>query len=341
MNDPATTLSIQRKIPKFFWGFFCVALLLLLVALLIPSGAAGIVSVGAMLAALSCWPWQAGSRGYRLTDEGLLNDTTNDLLTWDSLNRVTYSGHCVSPSVNAIGNHGRVVATFGKKEIALANHKDLTGAQLYSHLWNIVLSHREVELSNPTLREHFEKQVSRFGADQVIASGQGSLFTVNRIPVQPRLLPSFLILSISGFTAGGLYPDEPIGWIVGGVSLFVLVIVLVGWLSEKSNRKSFGNCEVVIDPEGFAMFSKKLRGVMKWEEVKSIKLMPSFRKPTYLKITVAGADILLADDYQHPAWYLLDRAETYRRSGREKVSVGVQSKPPIETGNPYQPPGSE
>ena len=103
-----------------------------------------------------------------------------------------------------------------------------------------------------------------------------------------------------------------------------------------------------MSPDGLTLVSKKLKGALKWGEVNSIQLIPKPAKPTQLKFSVDGADIILNDNFQHPIWHLKRKAEEMRVISEKQVqpdsvvgrSVESESTPqnPIESGNPYQAP---
>ena len=329
--------SIQ--IPFLSIGFGMLAILFVVLTFTNSWHAFAPLVVGAVIAAFLCWPWNLADQAYDLADEGLVHTTTGELLEWDSLDHVLCSGRCPDP---ALVSKGRIVAWFGDRKVALKTPDTMTAGKLYEQLWEIVLNNRQITLQVDSMHTHFQNEVDTHGRDNVIISSSSGATRRGLPRISGKLFLATLAFFIAGVTSIILAQDNPAGVIVSIFAPVVFIILALLWLVDKSKSKSKNakTGELVISPTGLALHTDELKGKMSWSELMSIDLAPSTSNPVQIKVKVAGADFVLPDGYQHPVWYLYREMQRLRDLAPPPLSPQepLPNEPPVDTGNPYQPP---
>ena len=338
MSDRSVKIELKRSIPRSFWVFLIGTVILILVGFG-GTYSAFIIAWAALLAAVLRWPFHEKGEAFELTDEGLVRESDSQLLSWDSLERVTIGGQCVDPKLLKVEQKGVVSAHFGAKIIKLKSTDEMGGGQLYSQLWDIVLANPPVELKNANTLEHYSKQVEKYGEQDVIASSGGTASNVKagNIKVEGKMLLGLLGIVIASIIGAVVFSDDSFAIVLSATCTILLIALSIAALSSKPKKDG---SELVMSPDGLMLVSKGLKGVLKWREVKAVSLIPVKAKPLQLKINVEGADIILSDNFQHPVWYLKRKtSELPRKQKQADVFNAEQVEPAPNTDpNPYRPP---
>jgi hypothetical protein len=340
MSNSDDSFDLRPGIPASFWVFLVITIIVLIVAIASADYGAFVTVVGGIAATLLRWPWNWRGSNYELTDAGL-KKPGEGILKWDDLENVTLAGQCVDPDFVGIKSRGNVVACFKSEKFVLKNLGGISPNQLYRRLWDIVLADQSDLVRNETILKLRDEQTNQYGEENVLASVGGPTKSVRKsnIKIVPRMLVGLSLFFFAAL-AGSIIFQSPIAIFTASLSFIFLLILSIASLTGRI--KKVGS-ELLMSPAGLTLISPKLKGTMKWSEVKSIDLIPKPHKPIQLKFAVDGAEIYFDDSFQYPLWYLCRRAKELQRIADQIKSPGVSvaevaDNSPIETGNPYQTP---
>ena len=177
------------------------------------------------------------------------------------------------------------------------------------------------------LQHHLDAFRNKFGSDRVFA------FTPRHVPTRGTYGRFGRALGLTCMLAGILWPivatlfeDRKFkseGWISSGVSLFFVGAIFY-WLFAMLRRlpggqKKWHHSGLVISPLGLSVIQGKLRGEMRWDELKKLEYpvkkkffdVAANNKVGGIYLDFGGGGVNLLDIYCHPLQVIHDRMKAY------------------------------
>ncbi|MFO0944250.1 MAG: hypothetical protein U0930_26370 [Pirellulales bacterium] len=301
--------------------------------------------VGCVLASFICFPKLKLGKTFQITEEGIDLDQGKLKIAWNQIESCDYGGYKISPEI-ALNLQSRPVAIhFGRDSLRLNVVHPESNNHLYRGIWNILLANTSPQLSEPlasTLRAASEK----YGTERIIAAGSKANY--GRMKVRGRVVTgvfAFLLAAIIGACIG---QGERVAIALAAFSGLILTLISTVFVADRLRLGSLShNGAIVLTPQHLSLQTKKLKGSLKWSDLKEVALTPSSNKPIRLRLRVAGADIILDDSFQLPLWLLFERVQWYQANYRlepqqaklvNQNQSGIEVPEVEEDYNPFRPP---
>ncbi|HEV3257193.1 MAG TPA: hypothetical protein VG013_09960 [Gemmataceae bacterium] len=179
---------------------------------------------------------------------------------------------------------------------------------------------------NPLLAEYLRRQQGAFGPEHVWSyRARGR---TGRPASASRARAVWLAVAGAGIAwigVGALLRGDYIGWAAGGMPLalgggLVYVGYWLGPLRAAGLGRNLHQASLVISPVGLAMVQGDLKGELRWDEIRSVKLQQarsfvlssdSYGYRPGIILTVEGAKVFIADIYDQPLSVILERITAY------------------------------
>ena len=165
------------------------------------------------------------------------------------------------------------------------------------------------------LQEMYEKEVTDFGAGQVLAT-DGREPSPGDFPSVRDWFFALLIIIVSVVVAAAADADDGVIATLGVFTGFLLFILLIAKLSLHSQRKALRKlraaCGLVLSPRGLTLETPALKGALSWAEVRKIAVLNHFNaqvRGVWLKID--GGQIIVGDHFRCPLTEIHRRIEAY------------------------------
>ena len=122
----------------------------------------------------------------------------------------------------------------------------------------------------------------------------------------------------------------------------IAIVLLVAEKSRSGKTKRSGG-GLVISPQGIALSMPQLKGEMKWKELQKIELVGGGQSPVCIRLSIAGASIVLPEEFELPLWYLYERFQAARLEQADEVDSELVAPIDIPEDdenlhNPFRPP---
>jgi hypothetical protein len=192
--------------------------------------------------------------------------------------------------------------------------REIATSDLYAFLRSA--TPQSVPRSSSRVANYFQTQLQVFGDDKVWAYVQRPEFRSREFG-RHRLVGLALLSSGFVWLVGGIAVDAP--WLFC-TAIVLLVIGPVVWASVGSEanaslKKLRDSC-LIVSPLGIALTQGELVGELRWEEVRSTKLvLQSSNRLSRIQLQVEGARIDLLDVYDSPLNEIYDRIMAYWSAG--------------------------
>ncbi len=235
-----------------------------------------------------------------------------------------------------------VTISYGENRIRLLVDPPNSNEEFYRGLWNLLLSSCQPNLSEP-LATAYRVASEKYGADRVVAAGPMSHSVGVRIPVRVLFGVSIFFLAATVGVGIGGQQGVAIGFAVFAAIMLALLFSLFIVERVRSQSRMDGG-GVVMTPQQLSLQIKNLKGSMKWGDLNDVALTPSATKPIRLRFRVAGADIVIDDQFQLPLWFLCERAQFFKDNYQIEFQKTSSSQNPTaaevakvkEDFNPYR-----
>ncbi len=166
---------------------------------------------------------------------------------------------------------------------------------------------------------HLRQEQSLFGPERVhffgLRSCRGRVFLTTRGQVCSFLLMlcgiawCFAPLAVEG--RRGNQDFDPMAWLGFGIMLAFVSLSFLLLLYARANgppRRKLGRPQLVISPSGIALVQGDLKGHLRWDELRDVRLAERVRGLTFdsrdalapLQLLIAGAVIRIPDVYDRP-----------------------------------------
>lgn len=253
------------------------------------------------------------------TEEGLEHETAGmaGLIPYHAIESVWTPRRKMDPSLEGARSYPIVVG-HADGELRLSNKLDVPSDEVYRHLLRSVPIGGSDEVHDD-LAEYLAEQRAEFGDDHVW-SYRAALKQVG--PSYRRLRAVLVAAMVGGIAwigfgavSNGMGNDTTgWSWIAGGV--LVMVLAGVFWLASLASSnagtkfKGWKESSLVVSPLGLALVQGNVRGEMRWDELREVKLIDvgSFRLRDQrtagrgMLLRVEGAGIFVPDIYDRPLY---------------------------------------
>lgn len=330
------------RMMTYFFAFLAIPFLI--AAIVNPNARAefALLCLGCLAAAAAAFPWKKGGREFRCTDQGLVIDS-HRILPWDQLLGCYIGNQAIDPTLAMNSNKKGITLQFQQALVKLRCDPPSTDSQCYQSIVQLQqLAH--LPQLNDAMLKLWDRETAKHGPQTVTAAGVVKK-PANHLIIRGRHVLAFAVLfgfafaaattaQATGFSAG-------IASVTGIVGTGLAVLYLIEKVRRVSQKKPQGG--IIISPDRLALHIDNLKGEMKWDELRELKLTPSLHKPQKLTLRLAGVDIPLTDRFQLPLWLLHQQCETMRASYRKASSpiagpVATPANVQDSNPNPYQPP---
>lgn len=307
--------SLRRfPVGVFFWSG--VAIVFVVIGLVHKSPHPAIFALAPAMLALGLLLTHPRKFHARLTDDGLEIIDPPQSIPYADIEGTTIDGICKDPAqVKSKRSSLVVIHRNGILDIPAA--LNVPSFKVYQAIIAMLPPTGDCRLSTELL-EHFEKETAMFGAERVHAFRQREVLK-RRSPMRQGTMCAALLAAcgvlwclVPVFFWQQRHADGFQAWTVFG---FILAIVsFLFWLLFRTRQRScsvacrFRNGEVVVSPSGIALKQGDMQGLLRWEEVRDVKIAP--RPPVMLtrsapvagiQISIAGACIPIPDIYDRPS----------------------------------------
>jgi hypothetical protein len=170
---------------------------------------------------------------------------------------------------------------------------------LYSFLYHRLSSSGSREVDQ-TLANYLHEKVQHYGTDRVWKYARRSYLRGSVLSLfWLRFWQGYLLTSVLWFVVG-ISLDLP-GWLLAGLISFIIagMMTLHMWLSARGKKagrtRSGRQSSLVICPDGLALCQGDLVGQLRWDEIRSIRIVR-----TQIQLKLEGAEINISDIYDRP-----------------------------------------
>jgi len=181
----------------------------------------------------------------------------------------------------------------------------------------------------PSLRQFHDEQTEKFGSERVFAfigrqfpaARGGNVAAGALMGGAIGALFMALVGAVVASNRPGVQKDDAAGWI--GAGMLIGLLSLLFWLLVRrpGSRATVLNAALVVSPTGIALVQGKLKGKMRWDEVKAVEYPPKKRfadqerakSKNGIGLAVAGAYILILDVYHRPTFEVVQVIRAYAR----------------------------
>ena len=198
-------------------------------------------------------------------------------------------------------------------------HLNVPSVELYRFLLSKFTRGGSREV-NPLLEDYLRRQRELFGEDRVW-SFCGRKHLGHAFNLRGRLLPGLLACLLAGiFWMVIGYADETYDdWFGAGLFLCILstVLILCGRLAGTSRRrrKLSREASLIISPTGLAMVQGDVKGEMRWDELREVRLVTKPHGPDGrgIMLRVEGSSFFILDIFDRPLPLIFKHIEAYWR----------------------------
>jgi len=179
--------------------------------------------------------------------------------------------------------------------------------------------------ANPALRDYLDEQTNTFGPDRVWCYRARSTLGT-RAPGKGMAVSLGILLAGIVWVVVGIAVKLG-GWIAGGIFVAILGLILLLVGRSQSSRphsrriKTWQKAGLVISPVGIALIQGDLKGEMRWDELRDMKLKTPPHSFQYghnpfgwgILLSFEGAQISIADIYDRPLPLIYKQMRDYWR----------------------------
>ncbi|GAB5403223.1 MAG: hypothetical protein Aurels2KO_14540 [Aureliella sp.] len=304
-----------------------------------------VVAVGAFVAAATCMR-SIKSCEFKTSQTGIELPGSDAVVPWNDFSSLALGRFACDPDLIPATTKKQIRFRLAGQAIVLPRTDDESPQRLYSRIVSMFLDNYRTRLRGP-LKVRHSALVEKYNSDQVI-SAVATAPRTGTPRLRGRIVLAFLVWAIFGIVAALLPRGSGAGAVVASVGFLMSVTLFVLWTREKGRYRERGDCDhgIVISPDGIALRTKKLTGEMSWDELIKMELTPNPTRPTHLKIRLSGIDILLAEEFDIPLWYIekFSTATRLEARGMNSATARPQPEQPKQprkrSDNPYAPPES-
>lgn len=256
-----------------------------------------------------------------ITSDGLEHGDFGESIPYSSIEAIIYQG-TADPTGRPADRQMPLLIQHEQGMLTIPKTVCVSTGELYQFLCGRFQPRATFEL-NPLLQQYADEQTEVFGEDKVFQYTARRVLEQKSGNVTARAVGAALFLAgLSWFFAGGLSD----GWIGGAIALVItgLVTCLAGFTSGASAKKQIRNWQssaLVVTPVGLALIQGPLKGRLRWNELRDVKLNArdrSFRLSSAsvlhgLRLEVEGSSIVIADIYNEPLPMIHQRIMSYWR----------------------------
>jgi hypothetical protein len=196
--------------------------------------------------------------------------------------------------------------------------QNVSAEAVYRHLVERVGQYASREV-NYELQEHLQQQLADFGPDRVWTFSARSELGQRSTRRRGRWCCALLcatgvawIIAASVLDLGHPRGPHP-GWLGGGVTLAIVAGLI--WLALHASQRAavakvpnWQAASIVVSPKGIAMIQGKMRGHLRWDELREIRLgarrggfqWTSNSAHSGVQLVIEGATITIVDIYDQP-----------------------------------------
>ena len=282
--------------------------LLVVLAVIASKVLFAILSILPFVLALTLWCCHSKSLCFQLTDTRL-DFTNGEDIPYSSMEGLWINGEGLKRNEVKLK---RSVITLLHQEgsLQIPAHLNVRSDDLYRFLLDrfTLAGSRDV---NEVLVDHLRQEIQLFGEDRVTSyRGRGHLG--HTFGLRGKLLPALVALLLTGIS--WMIIDQMLvlheEWTSAGIFFCFVAIGLMafGWVARSPRfvNKIRREASVIISPGGVAMVQGKIKGKMRWDELRDVRYVSKRRgrqrgiNQRGILLRVEGTSFFIMDVYERP-----------------------------------------
>lgn len=286
--------------------------------ILLPNPAWLMLAVGPFCVGLALLVWRPRPFAAQCTETALEVMEPRVTIPYDEIQAVRPHGVSLHPQKIAAGARFPIRVAYPGGSVLIPARLNVPSVEVYRFLLEKTPpAAADPKATTPSLRSYAARHLETFGMDHLWAYRARSELGEKFPPVTAQAV--FLGLTLGGIAWVLLYAfviNNPgflfLGCLLGTIGLCCFALSFsTSSNSPARNIKNWEDAGLVICPAGLALVQGALKGEMRWDEVKEVKL--ESRAPTRIVLKALAADVPIADIYDRPLYHIYQRIMFYWR----------------------------